>query len=82
MYEYQTTVFYGQTPPALLVPPQPEFRLRDLKCVITSTTESNTINDRFSSGNGFSVSIPFVQSSNRGHNHVWVAIWERYKGNE
>jgi hypothetical protein len=81
MYEYQTTVFYGQTPPGLLTPPQPDFRLRDLKCAITSTTENNSIADRFSSGNGISVTIPYVVSSEGSHSYLWVAIWERYKEN-
>lgn len=81
MYEYLTTSYYGQTPPSPLMPPQSDFRLRDLKCVITSSQETNSIASQMSIGTGFSVSIPYIGSSNESHNYMWVAIWERYKEN-
>jgi hypothetical protein len=82
-YEYRTQTYYGSTLPELLTPPFPGFRLRDIKSVTTSESETHQVNDRSSmiyssAGLSSSIMIPFTQNVQRSRSVQWVIIWERY----
>lgn len=86
MYEYRTTTHWGQSPPNNLLPPEPDFRLRELMPVIASETDTNTLGERFNSwttpGGSGNINIPVVQSVQRSRTFMWVAVWERYADKE
>jgi hypothetical protein len=82
-FEYRTQTYYGSTPPELLTPPFPGFRLREIMPVTSSHNESHTTGDRCSSisnadGVMSSILIPYTMNVNRTMNVQWVIIWERY----
>jgi hypothetical protein len=83
MYEYRTQTHYGFSPPEILTPPTPAFRLRDIKPVVTGENEVHTVSDRSSliynsTGAASSIMIPFTTNLSRGRSVQWIIIWERY----
>ena len=78
MYEYRTTMHYGQQPPSVLTPPEPDFRLRDIRAVVTSASDTFTIDRGVSSLSIGVVSIPCQTANLRSYGVAWLIVWERF----
>lgn len=84
MYEYRTQTHYGVSLPEILVPPDPSFRLRDFRPIVTSESENVNVSDRYSSlptapgGVSGGFAIPYKTGGLRSRSYQWVIVWERY----
>lgn len=86
MFEYRITTYHGAMLPHQLEPPEPGFRLREWKPIVTNETDSHSVSDRYNSwtlpGGSGSINIPYTQSVQRTKIYQWVILWERFKEQE
>lgn len=85
MFEYRTTNCYGAVLPDQLIPPEPNFRLREIIPLVVSENDTHSVSDRYNSwsyGGGGSINIPYTQSVQRSKIYQWVILWERYTEQE
>lgn len=86
MFEYRTSTCYGVTLPEQLVPPEPGFRLRDFRPIVTSESDTHNVTDRYNSwtlpGGSGSMNIPYTTNVQRTKIYQWVILWERYTEQE
>lgn len=82
MYEYRTETHYGTVLPQTLTPPEPSFRLRDIRQFSVSESDAYSIGREYNGFSGPGVSgsnnIPYTQTVMRSISVQWVVIWERY----
>jgi hypothetical protein len=86
MYEYRITTHHGAILPNQLTAPEPGFRLREFKPIVTSESDSHSVTDRYNSwtlpGGSGSLNIPYTTSVQRNKIYQWVILWERYTEQE